>query len=54
LGIAASCGEGQVYSGEWRERVEKLYGAEPVITWFDSPVIVDNQMGGKITSDAAG
>ena len=42
----------KVYSGEWRERVEKLYGAEPVITWFDSPVIVDNQMGGKITSDA--
>jgi hypothetical protein len=41
----------KVYSGEWRVRVEKLYGAKPVITWFDSPVVVDNLMGGKITTD---
>jgi hypothetical protein len=41
----------KVYNGEWRSRVEKLYGAEPVFTWFDSPVIVDNQMGGKIIAD---
>jgi len=40
-----------VYSGEWRARVEQLYGAKPVIAWFDSPVIVDNLMGGKITTD---
>ena len=26
----------RVYDGEWRERVEKLYGASPTITWFDS------------------
>lgn len=42
----------KVYSGEWRARVEKLYGAKPIITWFDSPVIVDNLMGGTITTDA--
>ena len=36
----------RVYNGEWRERVEKLYGAKPTITWFDSPVIVDNLAGG--------
>jgi len=41
----------KVYDGEWRARVETLYGAKPVITWFDSPVIVDNLMGGKITTD---
>ncbi len=41
-----------VYSGEWRERVEKLYGAKPTITWFDSPVIVDNLAGGLITKAA--
>ena len=41
----------KVYSGEWRARVEKHYGAKPVITWFDSPVVVDNLMGGKITTD---
>ena len=42
----------RVYNGEWRERVAKLYGAEPVITWFDSPVIVDNLTGGTITKAA--
>lgn len=28
--------------GEWRERIRSLYGAEPQIGWFESPVIVDN------------
>ena len=42
----------RVYNGEWRERVEKLYGAKPTVTWFDSPVIVDNQAGGMITKAA--
>ena len=42
----------RVYNGEWRERVEKLYGAKPTITWFDSPVIVDNLAGGAITKAA--
>jgi hypothetical protein len=34
-----------VYNAEWRERVEKLYGGKPTITWFDTPVIVDNTTG---------
>jgi len=42
----------RVYNGEWRERVEQLYGASPTITWFDSPVIVDNLTGGTITKAA--
>ena len=42
----------RVYDGEWRERVEKLYGVKPAVTWFDSPVIVDNQAGGMITKAA--
>jgi hypothetical protein len=42
----------RVYDGEWRERVEKLYGARPTITWFDSPVVVDNLTGGTITKAA--
>jgi hypothetical protein len=41
-----------VYNGEWRERVEKLYGAKPTFTWFDTPVIVDNLAGGTITKTA--
>jgi hypothetical protein len=35
----------RVYDGEWRDRVKRLYGAEPTITWFDSPVVVDNEAG---------
>jgi hypothetical protein len=35
----------KVYSGEWRERVAKLYGNAPQVTYFDTPVIVDNATG---------
>jgi Putative mono-oxygenase ydhR len=41
----------QVYTGEWRARVEELYGATPEISWFDSPVVVDN-LAGAITKAA--
>ncbi len=42
----------RLYDGEWRERVAKLYGAKPTITWFDTPVVVDNLAGGAITKAA--
>jgi len=42
----------RLYDGEWRERVAKLYGAKPRITWFDTPVVVDNLAGGAITKAA--
>jgi hypothetical protein len=41
-----------VYNGEWKARVKQLYGSEPEISWFDTPVIVDNQAGGAITKAA--
>jgi len=41
-----------VYNGEWKARVKGLYGSEPQIAWFDTPVIVDNQAGGAITKAA--
>jgi hypothetical protein len=41
-----------VYSVEWKARVTQLYGAEPEISWFDTPVIVDNQAGGTISKAA--
>ena len=43
----------KVYDGEWRARVEALYGVAPSIAWFASPVIVDKLAGGTITSDKA-
>jgi heme-degrading monooxygenase HmoA len=36
----------KVYSGEWKARVKLLYGGEPEIMYFDTPVIVDNAAGG--------
>ena len=41
-----------VYNSEWKARVTQLYGSEPEISWFDTPVIVDNQAGGTITKAA--
>jgi len=35
----------RVYGGEWRQKVEALHGAQPLIAWFDSPVMVDNASG---------
>lgn len=43
----------RVYNGEWRARIETLYGAKPVITWFSSPVIVDNSAGTQSPSKRA-
>ena len=31
-----------VEGGAWREYIRKAYGAEPEITWFETPFIVDN------------
>ena len=41
----------RVYTAEWRRMIKDRYGAEPVITYFETPVIVDNAHG-EITSDA--
>jgi heme-degrading monooxygenase HmoA len=41
-----------VYTPEWKARVKQLYGAEPEISWFETPLIVDNQAGGAIIKAA--
>ena len=33
----------KVYTAEWRRMIADRYGAEPEITFFESPVIVDNE-----------
>ncbi|HEY0329541.1 MAG TPA: YdhR family protein [Rhodopseudomonas sp.] len=43
----------KVYDGEWTARVTQLYGVAPVISWFESPVIVDNQIEPPISTAAA-
>lgn len=36
----------KVYSAEWKAMITERYGAAPEISYFESPVIVDNT-GGK-------
>ena len=41
-----------VYTKEWRKMIADRYGAEPQISFFSTPVIVDNAIG-KVTLAAA-
>ena len=37
--------------GAWREAIHNLYGVYPEITWFETPIIVDNATGDIKTSE---
>jgi|TARA_B110000263_G_scaffold173505_1_gene151409 hypothetical protein len=36
-----------VEGGAWREYIRKAYGAEPEITWYETPFIIDNANNSK-------
>jgi hypothetical protein len=40
------------YNAEWRDRLAAKYGVPPKITFFESPVIIDNDLN-KVTVEAA-
>ncbi|MDN5861962.1 MAG: YdhR family protein [Salinisphaera sp.] len=40
-----------VYTEQWRDTVTEKYGAAPSVTWFESPVVVDN-VSEEILSDS--
>ena len=40
----------RAYDDAWRRRVVERYGAEPRVTYFASPVVVDN-LSGQILGD---
>lgn len=42
----------RAHGPEWRQGVRARYGSEPVIRYFDTPVIVDNALGRTIEEDA--
>ena len=42
----------RVYNAEWRKMITERYGSAPEISFFETPVIVDNQIGRTIL-DAA-
>ena len=37
-----------LYTAEWKKSIEDRYGSQPTITYFESPVVVDN-LTGEIT-----
>lgn len=43
----------RLYTEEWKKFIRDKYGAEPSVTYFESPVVVDNAAGVVIT-DAQG
>ena len=46
----------RVYNAEWRQMIAERYGAPPEISFFETPVVVDNTLDntrGKIILDAA-
>ena len=42
----------RVYDDNWRATVAQRYGAQPSVTWFDTPVVVDN-LEARIITDSA-
>jgi hypothetical protein len=40
----------KLFTADWKKFIKERYGAEPVITYYESPVLVDNRTG-EISSD---
>jgi hypothetical protein len=38
-----------LFTDEWKKFIRDKYGAEPTVTYFESPVVVDNTVGEIIT-----
>ena len=41
-----------VYTAEWRKMVAERYGSDPIIAYFETPVVVDN-VSGDVIAEAA-
>jgi hypothetical protein len=39
----------RLFTDEWKKFIRDKYGAEPTVTYFESPVVVDNIVGEIIT-----
>src|SRR5262245_40795236 len=42
-----------MYTPSWRSFVKEKYGTDPTVTYFESPVVVDNVAGKILTEDGA-
>ena len=38
----------------WREQVKRRWGSEPVIRYFDTPLVVDNALGRVVEAASSG
>lgn len=41
-----------LYTDAWRAFVREKYGTDPTVTYFDSPVVVDNLAGQIVAADS--
>jgi hypothetical protein len=39
----------RLYTDDWKKFIREKYGADPTVTYFESPVIVDNAIGEILT-----
>ena len=44
----------RAHDDAWRQRIRDTYGSEPVIRYFDTPLVVDNALGHTIDPSAPG
>jgi hypothetical protein len=35
----------QFYNDDWKNKIQERYGSQPMVSYFNSPVIVDNLAG---------
>ena len=38
----------RAHDAAWRQRIRDTYGSDPVVRWFDTPLVVDNALGRTI------
>ena len=41
----------QLYNDDWKDFIMEKYGSEPSVTYFESPVVVDNLVGEILKGD---
>jgi len=41
----------RAHDQRWRDGVRKRYGSEPVVRYFDTPLVVDNALGATIEAE---
>lgn len=42
----------RAHDAAWRQRIQDSYGSDPVVQYFDTPLVVDNALGQTIEAKA--